>query len=52
VEEINFEILDLNGRIRNNIMSTPALPIPWHVIHKIDEISPLYDIYVNKLNIN
>jgi inward rectifier potassium channel len=40
--ELDFELNRQRGRNRSMSFSVPALSIPWKIVHKIDEVSPLY----------
>jgi len=40
--EMDFEINRQRGRNRSMGFSAPVLSIPWKVVHKIDEVSPLW----------
>jgi len=40
--EMDFEINRQRGRNRSMGFSAPVLSIPWKVVHKIDEMSPLW----------
>jgi len=40
--ELDFELNRQRGRNRSMGLSGPALSIPWKIVHKIDEVSPLF----------
>lgn len=40
--EMDFEINRQRGRNRSMGFSAPVLSIPWKIVHKIDEVSPLW----------
>jgi len=40
--EMDYEINRQRGRNRSMSLSAPVLSIPWKIVHKIDEVSPLY----------
>ena len=42
IHELNFELNSQEGRTRGNDLPTPLLPLPWTIIHPIDEMSPLH----------
>jgi len=44
IHELNFELNSQEGRTRGNDLSAPLLPLPWTIIHPIDEKSPLRGI--------
>jgi len=41
--EMDFELNRQRGRNRSMGFSAPVLSIPWKIVHKIDEVSPLYE---------
>jgi len=40
--ELDFELNRQRGRNRSMGLSCPSLSIPWKIVHKIDEVSPLF----------
>jgi len=40
--EMDFELNRQRGRNRSMGLSAPVLSVPWKIVHKIDEFSPLY----------
>eukprot|EP00127_Corallochytrium_limacisporum_P001891 Clim_evm46s88 gene=Clim_evmTU46s88 len=42
IQELNFEVNRQDLRVRNTSMSAPLLALPWTVVHRIDENSPLF----------
>ena len=49
LHELNFEINEQVGRVRGIDLSTPLLPLPWTIIHAMDENSPLYGATLSDL---
>eukprot|EP01083_Nonionella_stella_P158136 514308_1 len=42
--EMSFEINEQMNRVRSMALSQPLLPLPYTVVHKIDEHSPLFGL--------
>lgn len=49
MDELNFDLNGMRGRIRGTCMSTPLLPLPWSITHTIDQWSPLYGLTLRDL---
>lgn len=44
MHELNFELTLQQGRARSCHVSAPYLPLPWNLVHAIDDSSPLHNI--------
>ena len=49
LHELDFELNNQVGRVRKLDTSSPLLPLPWTVIHKMTKSSPLYGMDHEKL---